>query len=289
VSVVDGTCLVASAADAVPASLVGRSDAVVAAVDQLLAAKIGVGVGDEVEVIAPRYRLTPMGMLPVRLRLEVAQIVPAEPGSESGSIRMPLADAQRLLWGEPAVAAIELRDPSDPWHLASRVRRALGDRAADLRIEGLDELHRPLRVALALERVMIFVAVGLMLVVAALNLLSNVAMVAAEKRTDLAVLSGLGLPPSSLRRLFVLIGMGIGSAGAVLGAVLGVVVAITLDKTEALPLPRGVFLASAVPFRVDPRAVILVVAVALVLSAAVSWLPSRAVARREPAEGLRYE
>ena len=75
----------------------------------------------------------------------------------------------------------------------------------------------------------------------------------------------------------------------VLGAVLGGAVALTLDATEALPLPHGVFLTAAVPFKVDPRAVILVVAVALALSAAVSWLPSRAVARREPAEGLRYE
>lgn len=289
VRVVDGTCLASSSADAVPASLVGRSDAAVASVDQLLAAKIGVGVGDEVEVISPRQRLTPMGLLPVRLRFEVAQIRPAEPGSESGSVRLPIVDAQRLLWGEAAVAALELRDPADPWHLAGRVRRALGERAAGLRIEGLDELHRPLLVALALERVMIFVAVGLMLVVAALNLLSNVAMVAAEKRTDLAVLSGLGMPPSSLRRLFVLIGMGIGTAGALLGAAVGVFVARTLDVTEALPLPRGVFLASSVPFKVDPAAVGLVVMVALLLSAAVSWLPSRAVARREPAEGLRYE
>jgi lipoprotein-releasing system permease protein len=289
VRVVGGTCLVASPADAVPALLVGRSDTPVASVDQLLAAKLGVGVGDEVEVISPRHRLTPMGLLPVRLRFEVALIRPAEPASESGSVRLPLGDAQRLLWGEPAVAALELRDPGDPWHLGGRVRRALGDQAAGLRIEGLDELHRPLLVALALERVMIFVAVGLMLVVAALNLLSNVAMVAAEKRTDLAVLSGLGMPPSSLRRLFVLIGMGIGTAGAILGAVVGVGVALTLDATEALPLPRGVFLVSAVPFRVDPAAVVVVVAVALLLSAAVSWLPSRAVARREPAEGLRYE
>ena len=289
VRVVAGTGLVASSADAVPASVVGRSDAAVAAVDQLLAAKVGVGVGDEVEVISPRHRLTPMGLLPVRTRFAVEQIRPSPTGSESGTIQLPLAAAQRLLWGEPAVEALELRDPADPWHLGARARHALGADAAGLEVEGLEELHRPLLLALALERVMVFVAVGLMLVVAALNLLSNVAMVAAEKRTDLAVLSGLGLPPSSLRRLFVLIGLGIGSAGAALGAVTGVAVATILDATGALPLPRGVFLASSVPFRVDPRTVALVVALALVLSAAVSWLPSRMVARREPAEGLRYE
>jgi lipoprotein-releasing system permease protein len=136
---------------------------------------------------------------------------------------------------------------------------------------------------------MIFVAVSLMLVVAALNLLCNVAMVAAEKRTDLAVLAGLGMTPSSLRRLFLLIGVGIGLVGSVVGATLGWVLAVVLDATQALPLPRGVFVRSSVPFDVDPGMVATVLAVALALSAAAAWLPSRLVARREPADGLRYE
>jgi lipoprotein-releasing system permease protein len=187
------------------------------------------------------------------------------------------------------VEAFELRDPEDPWRLANRVRASLGDLGPEVRVEGLEELHRPLLVALALERVMIFVAVGLMLVVAALNLLCNVAMVAAEKRTDLAVLSGLGMPPSSLRRLFLLIGLGIGVVGSAVGAVSGSVLAIVLDATQALPLPRGVFIRSSVPFVVDPGMVAVVLAVAMVLSAAAAWLPSRLVARREAAEGLRYE
>jgi lipoprotein-releasing system permease protein len=114
-------------------------------------------------------------------------------------------------------------------------------------------------------------------------------MVAAEKRTDLAVLAGLGLPPKSLRRLFLLIGLGIGVCGAVTGAVVGSGLAIALDATEALPLPRGVFMQSSVPFDVDPGMVAVVVLAALALSTAAAWLPSRMVARREPAEGLRYE
>jgi lipoprotein-releasing system permease protein len=194
-----------------------------------------------------------------------------------------------LLWGEPAVEALELRDPTDPWRLDHRVRSALGDLAGGTRVEGLEALHRPLLVALALERVMIFVAVGLMLVVAALNLLCNVAMVAAEKRTDLAVLAGLGMSPSQLRRLFLVMGVGIGVVGSVTGAVLGTAIAVGLDATEALPLPSGVFLRSAVPFRVDPVMVTVVVTVALLLATAAAYLPSRMVARREPAEGLRYE
>ena len=136
---------------------------------------------------------------------------------------------------------------------------------------------------------MIFVAVGLMLVVAALNLLCNVAMIAAEKRLDLAVLAGIGLTPRSLRRLFLVLGMGIGLVGSTLGAVVGVALSTLLDESGVLPLPRGVFSFSSVPFRVEPSMVAFVMAVAFALSAAASWLPSRMVARREPAEGFRYE
>jgi lipoprotein-releasing system permease protein len=289
VHIVSGTCLVSSYSDAVPASVIGRSDTAGASLDNILAARVGVGVGETVHVISPRQRLTPMGPLPVRLQLEVMKIGPSEPGGESGALRLPLDQAQQLLWGRGVVDAIELRDPKDPWTLGSRVRELLADKGLGVSVQGLEQLHRPLLIALALERAMIFVAVGLMLVVAALNLLCNVAMVAAEKRTDLAVLAGLGLPPSAQRRLFLMLGLGIGFAGSIIGAVLGSGISLLLDATGAVPLPRGVFAVSAVPFKVDPISVAIVVVSALAIATGASWLPSRLVARREPSEGLRYE
>ena len=289
VEVVRGTCLVSSFVDAVPASVIGRSDAIDVGMDRILASRLQVGGGEEISVISPRQRLTPMGPLPVRVRAEVARILAPEPGSEEGAVRLPLELAQRLLWGEAVVEAIELRDVEDPWRLGARVRASLGPEVESVLVEGLEDLHRPLLLALAMERVMIFVAVGLMLVVAALNLLCNVAMVAAEKRVDLAVLAGIGLSPRSLRRLFLLLGIGIGLVGSTVGATLGVGIALLLDRSGALPLPRGVFSFTSVPFQVEPSMVALVMAVALFLAAAASWLPSRMVARREPAEGLRYE
>jgi lipoprotein-releasing system permease protein len=289
VEVVRGTCLVSSFVDAVPASVIGRSDAIDVGMDRILASRLQVGGGEQISVISPRQRLTPMGPLPVRVRAEVARIMSPEPGSEEGAVRLPLQLAQRLLWGDAVVEAIELRDVEDPWRLGARVRAALESEVDGVRVEGLEELHRPLLLALAMERVVIFVAVGLMLVVAALNLLCNVAMVAAEKRVDLAVLAGIGLSPKSLRRLFLLLGIGIGLVGSTTGATLGVAISLLLDKTSALPLPRGVFSFSSVPFQVEPSMVALVMVVALTLAAAASWLPSRMVARREPAEGLRYE
>ncbi len=289
VEVLRGTCLVRGRGEAVPANVEGRSDVQTPMVDAVLAARLGVAPGEELEVISPRRRLTPMGPVQVRTRLELGGYVPREPGREGGTLLLPLAVAQKLLRGRAVVGAVDLRSEEDPWHLDRRIREALGPLAQGVVVEGVEDLHRPLLVALALERVMIFVAVGLMLVVAALNLLCNVAMVAAEKRTDLAVLAGLGLGPRALRRLFVLLGLGIGVLGALLGAVGGVVLSVVLDRTQALGLPRGVFIVNAVPFRVDPVMVTIVVGFALVLAAAASWLPARLVSLRDPAEGLRYE
>jgi len=289
VQIVRGTCLVRSETDAVPASVIGRSDTERVSADRILSRRLGVGAGDRIEVISARQRLTPMGPLPVRIKTDVSKIAHPEPGAESGAVVLPIDRAQRLLWGEPVIEAIELRDPADPWSLGQRAVKILEESGAAVEVASLEELHRPLLTALALERVMIFVAVGLMLVVAALNLLCNVAMVAAEKRKDLAVMAGLGFTPRSLRRLFLVLGVGIGLIGSATGAMLGTGLAVVLDRTEALVLPRGVFMVTAVPFRVDPATVGLVVAVALGLAAVAAWLPARMVARREPADGLRYE
>ncbi len=289
VQVVRGTCLISSDTDAVPASVVGRSDTEGVIADRLISRRLGVGSGDRLEVISARQRLTPMGPLPVRIRTVIERISSPEPGSESGTVILPIAEAQRLLWGEPVIEALELRDVAEPWSLGQRVRGILGSHGLAFQVAGLEELHRPLLTALALEKVMIFVAVGLMLVVAALNLLCNVAMVAAEKRKDLAVMAGLGFTPRSLRRLFLVLGLAIGLVGSITGAVLGSALSIVLDRTGALELPRGVFMVTAVPFSVDPVTLGIVVAVALGLAALATWLPARMVARREPSEGLRYE
>ncbi len=288
VQVAHATCLVGPAGDCVPALVEGRSDVHDAVADAILATRLGVAPGDTVDVIAPRRRLTPLGPVPVRMRVMIAAVEPPQPGREGGALILPLRLAQRLLWGKPVVEAIELRDPAHPWLLAKRVRRILGG-SRELTIEGLKELHHPLLLALSLERAMLFLAVGLMLIVAALNLLCNIAMVAAEKRTDLAVLSGLGVAPRALRRLFLYLGLGIGLAGSLTGAAAGTIVAVVLNRTHAIPLPRGVFIVSSVPFRVQPGMVAAVVGLAVVLSLIAAWLPSRTVSQRNPAEGLRYE
>ncbi|HUK13442.1 MAG TPA: FtsX-like permease family protein, partial [Thermoanaerobaculaceae bacterium] len=95
--------------------------------------------------------------------------------------------------------------------------------------------------------------------------------------------------PSRVRRLFLLLGLGVGALGGILGTVLGAAAAALLERTHALPLPRGVFIVSHVPFRVTPGAVTVVLAVSLLAALLASLAPARAAARRDVLEGLRYE
>ena len=117
--VVRGACLVSTGAGGVPARIVGRSGLERVVVDRVLAGRLAVGPGEPVLVLAPRSRLTPLGPVPVRVRLTVDTVVPREPGgSEGGVLMVPLTTAQRLLWAKPVVEALELRDSADPWSRA---------------------------------------------------------------------------------------------------------------------------------------------------------------------------
>jgi lipoprotein-releasing system permease protein len=83
VEVVRGTCLVSSFTDAVPASVIGRSDAIDVGLDRILARRLQIGSGEEISVISPRQRLTPMGPLPVRVRAEIARVLVGRYGGRS--------------------------------------------------------------------------------------------------------------------------------------------------------------------------------------------------------------
>jgi ABC-type lipoprotein release transport system permease subunit len=92
-----------------------------------------------------------------------------------------------------------------------------------------------------------------------------------------------------VRRLVLLLGVGVGALGGALGTLVGFLAAEALELTRALPLPRGVFIVSHVPFRVTPGAIGAVLAVSLGAALLASLAPARAASRRDPLEGLRYE
>jgi lipoprotein-releasing system permease protein len=272
---------------AVPAELEAVDNLSQVEVNRVLAARLGIGAGSDLVIASPRLVLTPLGPMPVRRTVLVDEVGRVQPGDDRAVIRVPTALGTALLHLE-GVSSVALRalDPAQAWSVASDVQR---DVPEGVEVVSFAELNRPLLAALTLERVMIGFGVALVMVVAALNLLCNLALLAAEKRADVALLTALGLPPARVRRLFLLLGVGVGALGGALGTLVGFLAAEALELTRALPLPRGVFIVSHVPFRVTPGAIGAVLAVSLGAALLASLAPARAASRRDPLEGLRYE
>jgi lipoprotein-releasing system permease protein len=256
-------------------------------VNRVLAARLGVGAGSSMIVASPVLALTPLGPMPTRRRLEIAAVRDVGPGEDGAVAWVPTALGAGLVTASgPQVVELRAATPEQAWDVASRVHSDLPD---GVEVISFRELNRPLLAALQLERTMIGIGVGLVIVVAALNLLCNLALLAAEKRADVALLAAMGLPPERVRSLFLALGIGVGALGGVLGTAFGGSVAYLLDRTRALPLPRGVFVVSHVPFRVTAGAMAAALAVSLVSALLASLVPARAAARRDILEGLRYE
>jgi lipoprotein-releasing system permease protein len=272
---------------AVPADLQAVDTLSRVEVNRVLAARLGIGAGNDLTIASPRLVLTPLGPTPVRRRVVVEAVSPVQPADDRAVVLVPANVAAALLdLGGPRTVVLRAKDPSQAWRVASVVQV---DVPEGVEVVSFAALNRPLLAALALERVMIGFGVALVMAVAALNLLCNLALLAAEKRADVALLSAFGLPPAGVRRLFLLLGLGVGALGGVLGTLLGGGAAWVLDRTRALPLPRGVFIVSHVPFRVTPAAVAIVLGVSLLSALLASLPPARAAARRDALEGLRYE
>ena len=149
------------------------------------------------------------------------------------------------------------------------------------------ELNAPLSFALRLEKGVIFATVALVIVVAALNIVSNIALTVVEKKRDLGVLTSLGATPGSLARIYLTLGAVIGALGTTLGVLVGVSASLFLDRYEIVTLPADVYLLTHVPFAVHPREVAFVAAFALATAVAAAALPARAAARLAPGEAIR--
>ena len=272
---------------AIPAELEAVDTLSSVEVNRVLAARLGVGAGSEVTIASPRLVLTPLGPMPTRRRVVVGNVSPVQPGDGRAVVFVPVSVGAALLdLGAPRTVELRAKNPANAWLVASVVQNEV---PKEVEVVSFEALNRPLLAALALERAMIGFGVALVMVVAALNLLCNLALLAAEKRADVALLTALGVTPTRVRRLFLLLGVGVGALGGVLGTALGGLAAEVLDRTRALPLPRGVFIVSHVPFRVTPGAVAIVLGVSLLAALLASLAPARAASRRDVLGGLRYE
>ena len=250
------------------------------------AARLGAERGSLVRILSSRMRLSPLGLIPVAVVVRVAEIRRSSALEKPPDAEVP-EDTARLLAGVPSGAQAYEARLADP-EAADRAARDLAVRLPrGYRVRTWRELNAPLSFALRLEKAVIFATVALVIVVAALNVVSNIALLVVEKKRDLGVLLALGARPESLARIYLTLGGLIGGIGTALGVVVGVAASVLLDRFRIVPLPADVYLLSHVPFAVHPREVVLTTLFALATALAAAILPARAASRLAPGEAIR--
>lgn len=254
-----------------------------------LADNIGAVVGKPVQLLVPNGVMTPVGMRPSFVRLRVAGTF--ESGFYDLDMNwafMALPQVQRAFGLDDVVNSIELRldDIYKADEVAAAADAIIGPK---LTASTWQEQNHQLLNALKMERVVTVVTIGLIQVVAALNILIALVMMVMEKHRDIAILLSMGAKVRQIRKIFIFEGALIGAVGTSVGLIVGYMVCFLADHYRWLKLDEQVYSLAYVPF--SPRWIdgIWIAAAAIAVSLVATLYPARSATRIAPVEALRYE
>jgi len=280
-------------ADQSPSALEGVQERVAAMPPIILgkdmAGDLGATVGSIVLVTSPQGELTPFGMVPKYNRFRVAGIFSSGFYDYDSSWAFArLSDAQQLFGLGDLVSVLEFK--LDDIYRAAEIGQQLEQAAGSgFMSTNWMEQNKALFHALRLERLVTFITIGLIVFVAALNIVIALTMMVMEKTRDIAVLMSMGTKKAQVRRIFVAQGVLIGVLGTAIGLVLGYTLAWVGGHYHVLALAPEVYSIDYVPFAARLSDGVLVGIVAIGISLIATVYPSWSAARILPAEALRYE
>jgi lipoprotein-releasing system permease protein len=259
-----------------------------------MASRLGVTVGDVVRVMVPRPRVSPWG---VSVRTPTFEVVGVfSTGFHDYDLNwsfIPLETAQEI-WGTGKGVhrlGVRTKDLADLRQTQQALSRALSapESGGGFFVSSILEHNRPFFAALRLEKLLMFVAVGLIVIVAALGVVSTLVLTVTQKRREIGVLVALGATPSGVMRIFVLQGLSMGVLGTLLGAALGVGLAVLLDRFQLIKLDPSVYYLDHLPFTVQPGDLAAIVGIAVLVALLATLYPAWRAARLDPVESLRHE
>ena len=254
-------------------------------------------MGDTITIINPAGRSTPFGTVPRQVGYEVAAIF--EVGVfqfDDTFVVMPIPDAQTLLLIGDQIGTIEVTttDADGVEKITEPIAQRLSGRAV---VQSWKQINSSIFEALEVERVAMFFALSIIVLVAAFNILSSLVMLVRAKTRDIAIMRTMGATRRSLLKIFVTAGFVIGAIGTLAGLALGFLVlafrqpivrAIELATGQSLWDPSIRFL-TELPARVDPAEIVGISALALGLSFLATLYPAYKAASTDPVQVLRYE
>ena len=265
-----------------------------------LAQNLGVAPGGAVTLISPQGRSTIAGFIPrMKTYPVVATVKLGMHALDSGLVIMPFEEAQNyFLLNTPNGAAVsDLQVMVDRIDRAGAVAQVLRTHLPQARIYDWQQSNAGVFAALTVQRNVMVIILGLIVLVAAFNIISSLVMLVKDKGHDVAILRTMGMSRLSVMRIFMLAGSIIGVLGTAIGVVLGLVLAANLEAIHHLVekltgqelLVEDIYFLSTLPTKTDPREVLVIVLLALALSFLATLYPARRAASLDPVEALRYE
>ena len=255
-------------------------------------------IGDPLTVISPQGAATAFGTVPRVRAYKVVAVFDAGLNDYNNSVVfMPLPAAQVFFQKPDAITGIEMRvaDPDNVDALLPPLRKVLGDRKVWLR----DWRHANDTIisVLQVQKDTMFIVLGMIVLVAAFNVVSSLIMMVKDKTRDIAVLRTLGADSSAVMRIFLMCGAFVGVTGTLIGTIIGIVFCRNIvaiqhaveNITGGRVFDSSVFMLTALPDTVDWGDVARVVVLGLVLSLLATLYPSWRAARTDPVEALRHE
>jgi lipoprotein-releasing system permease protein len=252
-----------------------------------LAASLGVRPGDTVTVLTPEGTLTPMGVMPRARSLRVIGLFSLglyEFDSAYAVVGLPVG---LRLMGKPHPDYIQLK-VDDVYEAHAVAESIVAAHGAAYQVQDWAQMNQSLFSALQLEKMAVSITIGLIVMVAALNIVASLVLMVMEKSRDIAILKTMGATRRSITIVFMLQGTLIGLAGTVAGVALGLGLSFVLDRYKLVRIPTDVYQIAHVPFAVDALSVTVVALSALLICFLATIYPSRQAARLDPAEALRH-
>jgi lipoprotein-releasing system permease protein len=262
-----------------------------------LARALGVMPGDKVALVAPQGLVTPAGVIPRLKQFTVTGVFEAGiTDADSALALIHMRDAQTLYQLGESVSGVRLK-LDDLFAARTVARELLASLPRDVFASDWTRSHANFFRAVDIEKRMMFLILTLIILVAAINIISTLVVAVTDKQADIAILRTLGAAPGSIMQIFIVQGMVIGVVGTLIGTLTGIVTALNIDVIvpaieNALSikfLSKDVYLIPELPSDLQWGDVIAIVLMGLGLSFVATLYPSWSASRVNPAEALRYE